>query len=89
MSIQIATILAFIASILPVVGQVVLLIEKLFPKAPGPVKKEAAIKVLKAVLPQPPPDLPDQDLVLGESINQSVASLNASGKLKHRPQKKV
>lgn len=77
-------ILAFITALMPLIDQVVLWIEKLFPKKTGIEKKDAATKTINALMPASVQAIPDIAEVVSKSIDQRVAIYNQAGKFKHK-----
>lgn len=84
MAMDLIAILAFITALMPLIDQVVLWIEKLFPKKSGIEKKDAATKTINALMPASVQAIPDIAEVVSKSIDQRVAIYNQSGKFKHK-----
>ncbi|MCJ7805595.1 hypothetical protein MUP46_03035 [Patescibacteria group bacterium] len=84
MALDLAAILAIIAALSPLIDQVITWIERLFPKAQGTVKKDAATKTINALMPAAAQGIPDIAEVISKSIDQRVTILNQAGKFKHK-----
>ncbi len=84
MAMDLIAILAFITALMPLIDQVILWIEKLFPKKSGTEKKDAATKTINALMPASVQAIPDIAEVVSKSIDQRVAIYNQSGKFKHK-----
>jgi hypothetical protein len=89
MATDFVAIIALITALMPIIDQVVLWIEKLFPKKTGREKKEAATKTINALMPACTQVIPDLPEIISRSIDQRVSIYNQSGKFKHDTKKAV
>lgn len=68
---------------MPLIDQVIKLIERLFPKIPGAAKKVKAMEVLKAVMPETGAKGAEAEELQSKLIDQRVAMMNEAGVFKH------
>jgi hypothetical protein len=73
----------FVVQILPVLGQILAMIESLFPNATGAEKKALATGQLNALIPSGPNGSPLSPALVSNLIDSHVAMLNDAGVFTH------